>query len=89
MPVYIIGQMNELLIRAQVGSTPPAGTLRKIMDKIVIFIIAWIISILLSGLIILWAWNLFIPGVVGRSELSYWQAQGLAVSLRVIVEIFK
>ena len=59
------------------------------MDKIVIFIIAWIISILLSGLIILWAWNLFIPGVVGRSELSYWQALGLAVSLRVIVEIFK
>ena len=59
------------------------------MDKIVIFIIAWIISILLSSLIVMWAWNLFIPGVVGQSELSYWQALGLAVSLRVIVEIFK
>ena len=59
------------------------------MDKIVIFIIAWIISTLLSGLIILWAWNLFIPGVVGRSELSYWQALRLAVFLRVIVEIYK
>ena len=41
------------------------------MDKIVIFIIAWIISILLSGLIVMWAWNLFIPGVAGWSELSY------------------
>ena len=59
------------------------------MDKIVIFIIAWIISILLSGLIVMWAWNLFIPDVVGQSELSYWQALGLSVSLRVIVEIFK
>ena len=59
------------------------------MDKIVIFIIAWIISILLSGLIVMWAWNLFIPGVVGQSELSYWQALGLAVFLRVIVEIYK
>ena len=59
------------------------------MDKIVIFIIAWIISTLLSGLLVMRAWNLFIPGVVGQSELSYWQALGLAVSLRVIVEIFK
>ena len=59
------------------------------MDKIVIFIIAWIISILLSGLIVMWAWNLFIPDVVGQSELSYWQALGLSVSLRVIVEIYK
>ena len=59
------------------------------MDKIVIFIVAWIIYILLSGLIIMWAWNLFIPGVVGQSELSYWQALGLAVFLRVIVEIYK
>ena len=59
------------------------------MDKIVIFIIAWIISTLLSGLIVMWAWNLFIPGVVGQSELSYWQALGLSVALRVIVEIFK
>lgn len=59
------------------------------MDKVVIFIVAWIIGTLLSGLIVMWAWNLFIPGVVGQSELSYWQALGLAVSLRVIVEIFK
>ena len=59
------------------------------MDKIVIFIVAWIIYILLSGLIVMWAWNLFIPGVVGQSELSYWQALGLAVFLRVIVEIYK
>lgn len=59
------------------------------MDKVVIFIVAWIIGTLLSGLIVMWAWNLFIPGVVGQSELSYWQALGLAVSLRVIVEIYK
>lgn len=59
------------------------------MDKIVIFIIAWIISVLLSGLIVMWAWNLFIPDVVGQSELSYWQALGLSVFLSVIAEIFK
>lgn len=59
------------------------------MDKIVIFIVAWIIGILLSGLIVMWAWNLFIPGVVGQSELSYWQALGLPVLLSVIAGIFK
>ena len=59
------------------------------MDKIVIFIVAWIIGILLSGLIVMWAWNLFIPGVVGWSELSYWQALGLSVLLSVIAGIFK
>lgn len=59
------------------------------MDKVVIFIVAWIIGTLLSGLIVMWAWNLFIPGVVGQSELSYWQALRLAVFLRVIVEIYK
>ena len=59
------------------------------MDKIVIFIIAWIISILLSGLIIMWTWNLFIPGVVGWSELSYGQALGLSGFLSVIAGIFK
>ena len=58
------------------------------MDKIVIFIIG-IISILLSGLIVMWAWNLFIPGVAGWSELSYWQALGLSVLLSVIAGIFK
>ena len=59
------------------------------MDKIVIFIIAWIISILLSGLIVMLAWNLFIPGVAGWSELSYWQALGLSVFLSAIAGIFK
>ena len=59
------------------------------MDKIVIFIIAWIISILLSGLIVMWAWNLFIPGVAGWSELSYWQALGLSTFLNAIAGIFK
>lgn len=59
------------------------------MDKIVIFIIAWIISILLSGLIVMRAWNLLIPGVAGWSELSYWQALGLPVLLSVIAGIFK
>ena len=59
------------------------------MDKIVIFIIAWIISILLSGLIVMWTWNLFIPGVAGWSELSYWQALGLSGFLSVIAGIFK
>ena len=59
------------------------------MDKIVIFIIAWIISILLSGLVVMLSWNLFIPDVAGWSELSYWQALGLSVFLSAIAGIFK
>ena len=59
------------------------------MDKIVIFIIAWIIYILLSGLIVMSSWNLFIPGVAGWSELSYWQAVGLSIFLSAIAGIFK
>ena len=59
------------------------------MDKVVIFIVAWIIGTLLSGLIVMWTWNLVIPGIVGWSELSYWQAVGLSIFLSAIAGIFK
>jgi hypothetical protein len=52
---------------------------------VIIAIIAWACF---GGLVLMLVWNTFIVGWVATTALSFWQATGIAVLIRLFFKIF-
>lgn len=61
---------------------------RKSLGEIVGWIILGVIAVagfaILFGFIIMWLWNALMPGIFGLTALTYWQAVGLFILLKIL-----